>query len=94
MNLKDGELLFTLKCDRCRGTMIFSANVERQDAVTKLLLNHGWVHEGKNLYCDGCGKMLAEDKPKKKSKLSKKNVKPVIKEVAKKSDDDDGYIEL
>ena len=97
MKLKDGELLYKLSCSRCRGVMFFSASTSRKDAVTKLLVNHEWTKEGKNLYCDGCSGMLNEDKPKTKSKKAKVNVKPKSEpepKVEELEEDEDGEMWL
>jgi len=94
MKLNDGTLVYQLMCERCRGSMVFDASVQRDDAINKLLLNHNWKKEKNKIYCDGCSKILDEDKPKKKSKLSKKNSKNPPPKKASKEEDADGYIEL
>lgn len=86
IDIKENNLLYTIACVKCRGTLAFPASVSNTDAVTKAKTRHGWKVENNKLYCDGCSDMLEVDKPKLK--------KTVKKEAPKPPDDDDDCIEL
>lgn len=73
VNIKSGQIMYTIQCSRCKAKLAFPANIDRKDAVMKSKTNHGWRNEGKKLYCDGCVELIGiadkqSKKPKKKPK--------------------------
>jgi len=79
--IKEGQLVYSISCARCKGTLIFPAELDRKDAVMKAKTRHGWQGSGREIFCDGCSDML-DDKPKKSK------AKPTPKSAPKSSDDE------
>lgn len=93
VKIKEDELIYSIRCTRCKALLFFPASLVRKDAVMKAKTRHGWMTEDGELYCDGCSDKhgLIDKQPRKTP--AKNDVKTQPKSQP---EDDDGneYIEL